>query len=51
MPAALLKAGFCYVDLGDEERARNTFRRVIDEHPYSDAAIKARDRLDRLDRR
>jgi tol-pal system protein YbgF len=51
VPAALLKAGFCYVDLSEEDRARNYFRRVIDEYPYSDAAIKARDRLERLDRR
>ncbi len=51
VPAAHLKAGFCYADLGEEELARAYLRRVVDEFPYSDEAIKARDRLERIERR
>ena len=39
---ALLKVGLCYVNLRDTSHARQAWMRVINEHPRTDAADKAR---------
>jgi tol-pal system protein YbgF len=38
MPDALLKIGMCYRHLGDNDKARDFFRRVYSQYPKSDAA-------------
>ncbi|MBI5286625.1 MAG: tol-pal system protein YbgF [Deltaproteobacteria bacterium] len=49
-PDALLKIGFSYIELGDNERAGNTLTRLIKTYPSSEAAKKARAKLDELRR-
>lgn len=39
---ALLKIGFCYVNLHEAPRAQQAWQRVLLEHPDSDAAVRAR---------
>lgn len=47
VPAALLKAGLSYFESGKEDLGRAYLERVINESPYSDEALKAKDRLER----
>lgn len=42
MPEALLKIGLCYQNLREPVRAQQNWRRVVADHPDSDAAQKAR---------
>jgi len=42
MPEALLKIGLCYQNLREPVRAQQSWRRVVADHPDSDAAQKAR---------
>ena len=46
VPAALLKQGLAFHELGDRANARNLLRRVIDRYPQSEQAETARKRLD-----
>jgi tol-pal system protein YbgF len=47
VPAALLKAGLSYFESGKEDLGRAYLERVINEHPFTDEALKARERLER----
>jgi tol-pal system protein YbgF len=47
VPAALLKAGMSYFESGKEDLGRAYLERVINEHPFTDEALKARERLER----
>lgn len=47
-PDALLKVGYCYLNLGDRKAARDVLRQVIEIYPKTDAARLARERLDAL---
>lgn len=42
LPEALLKIGLCYQNLREPSRAQQSWRRVVADHPDSDAAQKAR---------
>jgi tol-pal system protein YbgF len=42
LPEALLKIGLCYQNLREPGRAQQSWRRVVADHPDSDAAQKAR---------
>jgi tol-pal system protein YbgF len=42
LPEALLKIGLCYQNLRETGRAQQSWRRVVADHPDSDAAQKAR---------
>lgn len=42
VPDALLKIGLCYQNLGDQEKARAFWKRLVSEHPDSEAASQAR---------
>jgi len=46
VPAALLKQGLAFLELGDRANARNLLRRVIDRYPQSEQAEIAKKRLD-----
>ena len=48
VPDALLKAGDCLERLGDRERARANYERILQRFPASAASERARERLDRL---
>ena len=48
VPAALLKQGFAFLELGDKTNARNLLKRVIDRYPQSDQAEIARKRLETI---
>jgi TolA-binding protein len=50
VPEALLKMGLCRRALGDEGTARQTWERLVQDHPRSNAAARARQLL-RPDRR
>lgn len=45
VPDAVLKMGMAYDELGNPEKARESYNRVIDNYPYSDAARLARQRM------
>jgi tol-pal system protein YbgF len=47
VPAALLKAGLSYFEAGKEDLGRAYLERVMNEYPYSDEAVRAKDRLER----
>ncbi len=47
VPAALLKAGMSYFESGKDDLGRAYLERVINHYPYSDEALKAKDRLER----
>lgn len=47
-PDAWLKMGMAYARLGDLGMAKETFERLIAEHPYTTAAATARNELDRV---
>ena len=44
-PAALLKIGYSYLQLGDRAAARRYLNQVIEEHPDSEEATSARNKL------
>jgi tol-pal system protein YbgF len=48
-PDALLKIGFCHLQLGEPAPARDVLRQLIEVHPRSDAAALAARRLAELD--
>ena len=47
----LLKAGLAYFEAGKEDLGRAYLERVVNEYPYSDEALRAKDRLDRWNKR
>jgi tol-pal system protein YbgF len=47
VPAALLKAGLSYFESGKEDLGRAYLERVVNEHPFTDEALRARERLER----
>ena len=47
-PDALLKAGYCQLELKQTGAARTTLGRVVNEFPDSTAAAEARSRLERI---
>jgi len=47
VPAALLKAGLSYFEAGKEDLGRAYLERVVNEYPYSEEALRAKDRLER----
>ena len=49
VPDALLKMGYCYLALGNEDKGRTTLAQVIERHPDSSPARLAARRLDGLD--
>jgi len=48
VPAALLKSGYCLVELGETEAARRTLQDLIDRFPGSEEARLADDKLGRF---
>jgi tol-pal system protein YbgF len=46
VPAALLKQGLAFLELGDKANARNLFKRVIERYPRSEQADMAKKKLD-----
>lgn len=48
VPAALLKLGFAFAELGDKVDARLILRELIDRHPQSEEALKAQQKLKTL---
>ena len=46
VPAALLKQGFAFLELGDKTNARNLLRRVIERYPQSNQAEVAKKKLE-----
>ena len=47
-PAALLKQGFAFLELGDKTNARNILRRLIERYPQSDQAETAKKKLEAI---
>jgi tol-pal system protein YbgF len=45
---AMLKRGFCELEMGDNERAKQTLQAVMDTYPDSSAARLAKGRLARI---
>ncbi len=48
VPDALYKEGMAYELMGNPDKARESFNRVMDNYPYSGAAKKAHQELDKL---
>ena len=48
VPAALLKQGLAFLELGDKANARNLLRRVMDRYPQSEQADIAKKRLEAI---
>jgi tol-pal system protein YbgF len=48
LPDALLKVGYCQIELGNREAARTALQRVMKQYPDTTAARLASQRLDRL---
>ena len=48
VPAAMLKQGLAFLELGDRTNARHLLRRVVERYPQSDQAELARKRLEGL---
>ncbi|HSB06621.1 MAG TPA: tol-pal system protein YbgF [Thermodesulfobacteriota bacterium] len=48
VPAALLKQGLAFLELGDKANARNLLRRVMDRYPQSEQAEIAKKRLETI---
>ncbi len=46
VPDALVRTGESWLALGDKDKGLNSLRRVVDRHPTSEAARRARARLD-----
>ncbi len=49
VPAALLKQGFAFAELGDKVDARLILQELIDRHPQSQEAVKAKQKLKALE--
>jgi TolA-binding protein len=49
IPDALLKIGYCQYEVKAYGNARTTLERVIDEHPGTDAARLAQQRVTKMD--
>jgi tol-pal system protein YbgF len=48
IPAALLKQGFAFLELGDKTNARNILRRLIERYPQSEQAEMAKKKLEAI---
>jgi tol-pal system protein YbgF len=48
MPAALLKQGLAFLELGDKVNGRNLLRRVTERYPHSEQAEIAKKRLETI---
>lgn len=48
-PAALLKQAFAFAELGDRVSARLILQELVDQHPESAEAAKAKEKLERLE--
>lgn len=48
IPAALLKQGLAFLELGDKTNARNLFKRLIDRFPHSEQAQMAKKKLETI---
>lgn len=48
VPDALYKRALCEGELGDKAEERDTLREVVEQYPFSDASVKARDLLKKL---
>ena len=48
LPDALLKVGYCQIELGKRDQARTTLQQVVRQYPDTTAARLASQRLDRL---
>jgi len=48
IPAALLKQGLAFLELGDKTNARNLFKRLIDRFPHSEQAQMAKKKLETM---
>ncbi len=48
VPDALLKMAFCYIELGERDRARESLERIVRDFSWSEPARKARERLQTL---
>ncbi len=48
VPAALLKKGFAYAAMNDRARASSTLKQVVEAHPRSPEAMKAKEKLAQL---
>ena len=47
-PAAMLKQGMAFREMGDAKSARFVFNRLVDEHPKTEEASRAREKLKEL---
>ena len=47
VPDAMLKIGYTYINLNDPAKTKNSLQSLVDKYPNSQAAIKARERLNR----
>lgn len=48
VPAAMLKQGMSFKELGDAKSARYVYRKLVDDFPYSEEAVKAKEKLKEL---
>lgn len=48
-PAALLKQAFAFAELGGQVEARWIFQEIVEQYPESEEAVKAKERLKRLE--
>jgi len=48
IPAALLKQGLAFLELGDKANARNLFKRVVERYPQSEQAEIAKKKLETI---
>lgn len=48
VPDSLLKIGLSYANLGNKKSAEKTFRQLVDAFPQSEAAAKAKQKLEKL---
>lgn len=48
VPDALLKIGYAYISLGDRESAETYLKKVVVQYPFSNAGVKAEERLKEL---
>jgi tol-pal system protein YbgF len=49
IPAALLKQGLAFIERGDEKAAKGIFRELVANHPDSEQAKTAQEKLDKLE--
>jgi TolA-binding protein len=50
VPDSLLKIGFSYFAMGDEEQAKNFLKKAVTSYPFSTAGTKAEEKLKELQR-